>query len=265
MKKLFLTIGLLAGISLLSVFAAEAATVSIANSKNKAGDTVTLPVRFYSFPSDVSALQLKIKYDPKIITDLEVVNGDFTNTATLQFASNISVPGELLFSLASAQPLPKNGVLAKLNFRIADTKSRRTVIRIISAKINESDFYVSKYSGRINILQAPVIKYLKKSGNYFTWWASGLGYYNRFLKYRYRVDQQKWGKYSFWTWRVQHVSINTVSKHLAAGKHTFAVEAKNLAGITSEIKEITFEIKPPRKFVPWYKRIAKKIKNIFHW
>lgn len=268
MKRIFLTISLLAGIFLLSVLAAQAATVSIANSTNKAGETVTLPIKFNNFPGDACALQLKIKYDPKIITNLKVINGDFTNTPTLRFVSNISVPGELLFSLASAQPLPKNGVLANLNFCIANTNSSATLISIIFAKINESGFYVSKYSGRIDILKAPIINYLKISCDNFTWVANGAGYYNRLLKYRYRVDQLNWSKYSFWTWKIQSVAINTVSKNLAPGKHTFSVEAKNLAGISSEIKSITFEIKPPpppKKSEPWYKKIVKKITKIFHW
>lgn len=268
MKRIFLTISLLAGIFLLSVLTAQAATVSIANSTNKAGETVTLPIRFNNFPSDACALQLKIKYDPKIITDLKVLNGDFTNTPKLQFVSNIAVPGELLLSLASAEPLPKSGLLAQLSFRIAVSNAGETFINILSAKINESGYYVRRASGVIKILHAPVINYLKISCDYFTWLAKGVGYYNNLLQYRYRVDQQNWSNYSFWTWRIQSVAINNVSKNLAPGKHTFSVEAKNLAGISSEIKSITFEIKPPpppKKSEPWYKKIIKNIKNIFHW
>ncbi len=101
-----------------------------------AGEIFSLPLLVTTNGDGLYSADLVIKYDPTVITKVELVQSSEPDGFSI--ISNDTVSGQLVVAMASGTPLTGDAELIQLNLHTSSTSGQRSLLELVRADINEN-------------------------------------------------------------------------------------------------------------------------------
>jgi len=154
--KLFATI-IIFSISALSSFATE---VSLPEIVVQQGEELVVPVKI-DHVKGLLAVSMEIEFDPEIISIKSVSKGELVKNFML--ARNISTPGKLSISMASAGGVSGEGVLVNIHIKVSDSANDGQIcpLEFIRVSLNDENIGTVQ-NGKLFVGHIILIKKLPK-------------------------------------------------------------------------------------------------------
>jgi subtilisin family serine protease len=138
--------------------ATQQATISLPDATVRSGDQITLLVALDLDQAQVYSLDLRINYDPSVMSMLAVDNGNMVSD--WMQAKNLTVPGELRVSIAGSRPVTLSGELLRITVQAAGANGSSTSLTVGQGSLNEGNITSALQSGRLTVAQptsAPMV------------------------------------------------------------------------------------------------------------
>ncbi len=114
-----------------------------------AGGIITVPLSLELGQGDVSSLDVRIGYDPDVVSVVSVEKGDLVSDWLL--GSNISVPGQIRVGVAGTSALASGGELLKITFQATGDEGSVTDLTIQQGDLNENEIPAALQNGTLYV------------------------------------------------------------------------------------------------------------------
>lgn len=134
------------------------ATISLPDATVRSGDQITLLVALELGQTQVYSLDLRISYDPSVMSVVAVDNGNMVSDWML--ANNLTVPGEIRASIAGSRAVTSTGELLRITVQAIGVNGSGTLLTLGQGRLNEGHVAATLQSGRLTVAQptsAPMI------------------------------------------------------------------------------------------------------------
>ncbi|MCB0128665.1 MAG: cadherin-like domain-containing protein, partial [Caldilineaceae bacterium] len=132
---------------------ATGSTLTITNATAVPDQTVTVTVGYTHTQGTVTSADLRITYDPTVVSALSVQRGPLVSTWSL--ASNLTTPGLIQVALATGDtPLSTNGALLNITFQAAN-QAGTTALAFAQGSLNEGALPGTLVNGVLTVNTPP--------------------------------------------------------------------------------------------------------------